>query len=171
MAAPTILIVDDDYTYSRLIGDVPSEAGYRVRVAEDGCSALQSVCISRPALVLLDLMLPGLSGDEVLTQLRSGPHPDLPVVVLSANPDAQALLQHGASAILTNPFRWDELLACVATGAPPCHGSLVLAKALRATMSGYHCRRRSSRKTWWSLKLLDSVRSPAGRCWCAVARS
>jgi CheY-like chemotaxis protein len=118
MAAPTILIVDDDYTYSRLIADVLGEAGYRVTVAEDGYSALQSVCTCRPALVLLDLMLPGLIGDEVLAQLRSGPHPEIPVVVLSANPDAQLLLQQGASAILTKPFQWDALLACVAYCCP-----------------------------------------------------
>jgi CheY-like chemotaxis protein len=116
----TILVVDDDFAFTRVLSDVLSDAGYRILVAEDGPRALQVVCAQRPALVLLDLVLPGMSGTAVLAQLRSGANPTLPVIILSANPAANALLQDGANAVLIKPFHWDALLACVAN-LVQCH--------------------------------------------------
>ena len=110
----TILVVDDDFAFTRVLSDVFSDAGHRTLVAEDGPRALQLVRAQRPTLALIDLILPGMSGAALLAQIRSDADPALPVVILSANPAARALLHDGASAVLIKPFHWDELLACVA---------------------------------------------------------
>jgi CheY-like chemotaxis protein len=115
---PTILVADDDFAFTRVLSDVLSDAGYRTLVAEDGPRALQVVRAPRPALVLLDLMLPGMSAAAVLAEIRSDADPTLAVIILSANPAARALLRDGASAVLIKPFHWDALLACVAELVP-----------------------------------------------------
>jgi len=110
----SILLVEDDTAVARLLADVLSDAGYRVQIAEDGPSALRVIAASPPALVLLDLMLPGMSGRDVLARLRRADTPKLPVVVISANPFAQDLLTQGANAVLIKPVAFDELLVCIA---------------------------------------------------------
>jgi two-component system, sensor histidine kinase and response regulator len=109
----TILVVDDNAVYSRLIADILSEAGYHVQIAEDGPTALRMIAAALPALVVLDLMLPGMSGRDVLARLRGPGIPNLPVIIISANPAAHELLSQGANAVLIKPLAFDELLACV----------------------------------------------------------
>ena len=74
----TIWIIDDDAAIGDLEQELLERAGYAVRRAYSGTEALLLLKDSRPALVLLDLMLPGLSGEEVLPQLRG-----IPVIVES----------------------------------------------------------------------------------------
>jgi len=109
----TILIVDDNAVYSRLIADILSEADYQVQIAEDGPTALRMIAAAPPALVVLDLMLPGMSGRDVLARLRRPGIPNLPIIIISANPAAHELLSQGANAVLIKPLMFDELLACV----------------------------------------------------------
>ena len=108
----TIWIIDDDAAIGDLEQELLERAGYAVRRAYSGTEALLLLKDSRPDLVLLDLMLPGLSGEEVLPQLRG-----IPVIVVSAKAAVQDkvdLLLGGAADYLTKPFDTAELLARVA---------------------------------------------------------
>jgi CheY-like chemotaxis protein len=77
---PRILIIEDDPVAARVYGQYLKKGGYHVMVATDGHTGLQKAAQLRPDGVLLDVMLPGLSGVEVLKQLRAT-RPELPVVV------------------------------------------------------------------------------------------
>ena len=108
----TILIIDDDAAIGSLEQEVLERAGYAVPRAYSGTEALLLLKTSRPDLILLDLMLPGLSGEEVLPQLRG-----IPTIVVSAKAAVQdkvGLLLGGAVDYLTKPFDTQELLARVA---------------------------------------------------------
>lgn len=108
----TILIIDDDAAIGDLEQEVLARAGYAVLRAYSGTEALLLLRSSRPDLILLDLMLPGLSGEEVLPQIRG-----IPVIVVSVRASVQdkvALLLGGAADYLTKPFDTKELLARVA---------------------------------------------------------
>lgn len=108
----TILIIDDDVTIGNLEQEVLERAGYAVQRAYSGTEALLLLKESKPALVLLDLMLPGLSGEELLPQIQG-----IPVIVVSAKTtveDKVDLLLGGAADYLTKPFDTKELLARIA---------------------------------------------------------
>lgn len=108
----TILIVDDDLQIGNMVEEVLRRAGYAVRRAYSGTEALLAIQAKRPDLVLLDLMLPGLSGEEVLPKLSG-----IPVIVVSAKAevtDKVSLLLGGAADYLTKPFDTKELLARIA---------------------------------------------------------
>ena len=107
-----ILIIDDDETIGNLEQEVLERAGYHVLRAYSGTEALLVLKSSQPDLILLDLMLAGLSGEEILPRFRG-----IPVIVVSAKTTVQdkvALLLGGAADYLTKPFDTKELLARVA---------------------------------------------------------
>lgn len=107
--AKTILVVDDDIQISDMLAEVLGRAGYEVCRAYSGTEALLALEKRRPDLVLLDLMLPGLTGEQVLPRLSG-----TPVIVLSAKAetaDKVALLLGGAADYMTKPFDTAELLA------------------------------------------------------------
>ena len=108
----TILIIDDDAAIGSLEQEVLERAGYAALRAYSGTEALLLLKTSRPDLILLDLMMPGLSGEEVLPRLRG-----IPTIVVSAKAAVQdkvGLLLGGAADYLTKPFDTQELLARVA---------------------------------------------------------
>ena len=108
----TILIIDDDAAIGNLEQEVLERAGYAVLRAYSGTEALLLLKSSRPDLILLDLMLPGLSGEEVLPRIQG-----IPVIVVSAKTAVQDkvdLLLSGAADYLTKPFDTKELSARVA---------------------------------------------------------
>ena len=108
----TILIIDDDVAIGNLEQEILEQAGYAVRRAYSGTEALLALQGSRPDLILLDLMLPGLSGEALLPRLKG-----IPVIVVSAKAAVQDkvdLLLGGAADYLTKPFDTKELLARVA---------------------------------------------------------
>src|SRR5262249_27684626 len=78
-----VLVVDDDATVSDVVRRYLERAGYSVRLAGDGPSALDAYAEGVPDLVVLDLMLPGIDGLEVCRRLRAS-SPDLPVIMLTA---------------------------------------------------------------------------------------
>ena len=80
----TIAIIDDDIHIGNLLEEVLQKAGYQILRAYSGTEALYLVSRHRPDLVLLDLMLPGLTGEEVLERIK-----DIPVIVVSAKVDVQ----------------------------------------------------------------------------------
>lgn len=115
--APTtdrILVVDDESEIVALVAYHLAKAGYRVSTAGTGEDALEAARRDRPALIVLDLMLPGLSGFDVLEQLRSEESTrDVAVLMLTARreePDRIRGLSLGADDYLTKPFSPAELV-------------------------------------------------------------
>ncbi|HET7274708.1 MAG TPA: response regulator transcription factor [Longimicrobiaceae bacterium] len=113
-----ILIVDDEPDISALLAYHFARESYRVRTAADGPEALGAVEKERPDLVILDLMLPGMSGLEVLEELRRRDESrEIPVVLLTARSeegDRIAGLRLGADDYVTKPFSPQELILRVA---------------------------------------------------------
>ena len=112
MTGSVIAIVDDDVYIGDMLEELLRREGYGVLRAYSGTEALMLLEDRRPDLILLDLMLPGLNGEEVLPNLTG-----IPVIVLSARAaveDKVDLLQGGAADYLTKPFDTRELLARVA---------------------------------------------------------
>ena len=108
----TILIIEDDTAIGNLEQEILRREGYAVLRAYSGTEALLLLKDKRPDLILLDLMLPGLSGEEILPLIRN-----IPVIVVSAKVTVQDkvdLLLGGAADYLTKPFDAGELLARVA---------------------------------------------------------
>lgn len=107
-----ILIIDDDVYIGNMLEEALTKEGYRVSHAYSGTEALFVLSGSKPDLVLLDLMLPGLNGEEVLPQIKG-----IPVIILSAKTDIDnkvELLLGGAADYVTKPFHTKELLARIA---------------------------------------------------------
>lgn len=111
---PTILVIDDDAVIRMLVRDVLSIEGYDVEEAVDGFAGLRAIEAKRPDCVILDVMMPGLDGHNVLERIRSADGgPDLPVIMLTAAADdAQAwrAWTEGVDYFLPKPFEPDELL-------------------------------------------------------------
>jgi two-component system, OmpR family, phosphate regulon response regulator PhoB len=109
-----ILVVDDETDIVALVAYHLAKAGYRVSTAGNGADALALARQERPALLVLDLMLPGMSGFEVLEQLRTDESTrDVAVLMLTARreePDRIRGLSLGADDYLTKPFSPQELV-------------------------------------------------------------
>lgn len=112
--AKTILICEDDDNLRQLIRVVIG-AGYRIVEAGDGDEALALAGEHRPDLIILDLMMPRMSGLDVLSRLRDDVSADgTHIVVMTAWPDSgDAALEAGADRFLQKPFELDELTAIV----------------------------------------------------------
>lgn len=107
-----ILIIDDDVHIGNVLEEMLLKNGYKVMRAYSGTEALLVLGQSQPDLVLLDLMLPGLSGEELLPHIEG-----IPVIVLSAKVDIDNkvdLLLNGAADYVVKPFNSKELLARIA---------------------------------------------------------
>ena len=115
--APLILCADDDEDILSLVSLRLERAGVRVLQAVDGDAALAAVRSERPALAVLDVMMPKQTGYEVLTALRADPaFADLKVILLSARvqeADVELGLNAGADAYLAKPFKAGDLVAKV----------------------------------------------------------
>lgn len=105
----SIMIIDDDIFIGNMLEETLTKEGYRIFRAYSGTEALLMLSSHKPDLVLLDLMLPGLSGEEVLPKIFG-----IPVIVVSAKVDVSdkvQLLLGGATDYVTKPFEINELLA------------------------------------------------------------
>ncbi len=108
----TIAVIDDDVYIGNLLEEVLQKEGYAVLRAYSGTEAVLLLSQQHPDLILLDLMLPGLSGDAVLPKITG-----IPVIVVSAKVDVEEkvrLLLGGAADYVTKPFSLPELLARIA---------------------------------------------------------
>lgn len=108
--APHLLLVDDDQQLAAMLHEFLELQGFKVDVIGDGEAALEQIAIQPPELVILDVMLPGINGFEVLEQLRKT-H-DLPVIMLTARgeeSDRILGLMRGADDYLPKPFNPLEL--------------------------------------------------------------
>ncbi len=111
-AGPLVLVVEDELPMRKFLRAFLSGAGYRPVEAASGKEALEQALQEQPELVILDLGLPDMDGQQVLQRLREWSH--APIIVLSVrNKDSQkiAALDHGANDYLTKPFSTGELLA------------------------------------------------------------
>jgi putative two-component system response regulator len=112
---PKALVVDDNSGVRTLLCHALRNEGYEVESAADGLEALQTVHLWMPDLILLDIDMPGLSGDEVCRQLKIGPTTRLiPVVMITANEKDNgkvAAWNYGADEFLPKPFRMMEVIA------------------------------------------------------------
>jgi two-component system, NtrC family, response regulator GlrR len=112
-----ILLVDDDPDLLKLISLRLTSAGYRVRTADSGETALATIAVERPATVITDLRMPGIDGLQLFQAIHRQ-HPALPVIILTAHgtiPDAVSATQRGVFGYLTKPFDSQELLQKVAS--------------------------------------------------------
>jgi len=111
---PLVLVVDNDPALLKLMGDSLGLAGYRVITASEGKTALQFVEDSKPALVLLDIMMPGMDGWQVCEQVRQ--FSQVPIIMLTARGQSEDEihgLEVGADGYIVKPFSVDVALARV----------------------------------------------------------
>ena len=111
-----VLVVDDEEFVRLLVAEILERNGYRVEMASDGTTALTLMQARRPDLVILDLMMPGLTGWAVLERMRrAGDMP--PVVILTAHGSYEAftrVVREGVAGYISKPFSLEELLVTCA---------------------------------------------------------
>lgn len=144
MSSPTLLVVEDDAAIRRGLVDCLALSGYRVIEAGEGREALRLVLAQDLDLVLLDVMLPGLDGLEVLAELRRS-RPALPVILVTARgaeEDRVRGLRGGADDYVVKPFSSQELLARVEAVLRRCAERPDAVGCLRADGTRVHLERR-----------------------------
>ena len=115
-----VLVVDDHAPIREFVCAALVGAGYAVREAGDGAEALRLAQEARPAVILLDIGLPGMDGRQALAAYRRGPGPHAPVVLMTAAGDIDLYAaEEGAADLLSKPFSVAELLAVVGRYVPP----------------------------------------------------
>lgn len=120
-----ILIIEDESSLSLFMKKGLEQAGYNVETAEDGTQGISKAVNGNFDLILLDLMLPGMNGFELLKNLRSF-RIDVPVIIISAlSGTGQVVegLELGAVDYIKKPFEWDELLARIRVAARKSTGT------------------------------------------------
>jgi CheY-like chemotaxis protein len=112
-----VLIIDDSNTECLFMGQALQSAGYQVLIANDGTQGLRMLSQERPLCLVLDIVLPGMSGFDVCRQLRSQDvWRDLPIVIVStknSTSDRFWAQRQGANQYLSKPFKGDELVKVV----------------------------------------------------------
>jgi DNA-binding response OmpR family regulator len=106
-----VLVVDDETQVAAMLRDTLMDTGYLVKTAVSGLEALGLMPVFQPDVVLLDVMMPGMSGVDVLAQLQRE-HPRVPVVMVTANQDehaARRMLAAGAFDYVPKPCPLDVL--------------------------------------------------------------
>jgi DNA-binding response OmpR family regulator len=108
-----VLVADDDADIRDLVEFKLTQAGYTVQAVGDGLSAWEAFEAARPELVVLDVMMPGLSGIDVLRKIRESEAADVPVLLLSAksrDSDVDTGFAVGATDYVVKPFSPRELM-------------------------------------------------------------
>src|SRR6476661_7182378 len=114
--AITVLVADDNDVAQRLCRRVLEKAGYSVLIAADGLQAVEVALSKRPAMILMDVAMPGIDGIEAMRRIKAE-IPGQPIVIASAHSmasDRERFLAAGADDILSKPFRLADLVAIVA---------------------------------------------------------
>jgi len=111
---PLVLVVEDDPMIAQLLVLMFRSQGYHGVIAPDGASAAAQLQTMQPDLITLDLNLPGMSGAQLLADLRATPATAaLPVIIISACSDIEPAISDRAQAVLCKPFGIEELMAVV----------------------------------------------------------
>ena len=112
-----VLVVEDEPNISEALRFILSRQGWHVDVTGDGTTALHAIRGAAPQLVILDLMLPGITGFDILRALRDDPSTrDLPVLMLTAkgqSADRESAERLGATRFMTKPFANADIVAAV----------------------------------------------------------
>jgi two-component system cell cycle response regulator DivK len=117
----TVLVADDNDVAQRLCRRVLEKAGYNVLIAVDGLQAVEVAMSQRPAMILMDVAMPGIDGIEAMKRIKAQ-IPNQPIVIASAHSmasDRERFLAAGADDILSKPFRLADLVAIVAKLTAP----------------------------------------------------
>lgn len=112
----TVLVADDNDVAQRLCKRVLEKAGYGVLIAADGLQAVDIALKQRPAMILMDVAMPGIDGLEAMRRIKLE-MPKVPIVIASAHSmasDRERFLAAGADDVLSKPFRLADLIAIVA---------------------------------------------------------
>lgn len=110
-----ILLVDDEVDFIVTLAERLELRGVNARVAHDGEAALKAVADNVPQVIVLDVMMPGMKGIEVLQKIK-GEHPEVKVILLTGQGktrDGIEGMQHGAFAYLTKPLDLEELIRTI----------------------------------------------------------
>ncbi len=113
--AGDILVVDDETDIVNLVVELLQDEGYEVRSAFNGEMALAEIAQQQPAMILMDMYMPQMTGIMLIEHMRTNGISDIPVVLMTASPRAaESLLHMDGVDYLAKPFDIDELLQCVA---------------------------------------------------------
>lgn len=118
----TIAVIDDDIHISDMLSDLLGREGYKVICAHSGTEAVSLLSREKPDIVLLDLMMPGLSGEQILPKIKN-----IPTIIISAKADVDnkiKLLLDGAADYITKPFNTGELLARITVQLRKSHADI-----------------------------------------------
>ncbi|HEV8534505.1 MAG TPA: response regulator [Candidatus Limnocylindria bacterium] len=120
-----VLVIEDDDDTRRLIEQELDEAGYEVVPALDGRHALRLAKTAKPAVLLVDIGLPVMNGDEFVRRWRSSPQAgDAAIVIVSGRKDARDVAKAlGVETVIPKPFRIEHLVATVGRFAHPAGGT------------------------------------------------
>ncbi len=117
MCTPRVLVVEDDEAIRDSIAEILVDEGYEVSLAADGWAGLLTARARRPDVVVLDLVMPGMSGSEYLAASHADPAlAEVPVVLMTATAelsDATAAATLGVAAVCVKPFRAHRLLRAI----------------------------------------------------------
>lgn len=110
-----ILVIDDDEAIREMISMMLTDDGYIVQTANNGGVALEKIAQQQPSLILLDMLMPIVDGEEFNRRYSAMPGPHAPIVLISANRDegATRALAMKTSGYLAKPFRLEDLLKLV----------------------------------------------------------
>jgi len=111
----TVLVADDNEGAQRLCKRVLEKAGYGVLIAADGLQAVDIALSQRPAMILMDVAMPGIDGLEAMRRIKAEV-PAMPIVIASAHSmasDRERFLAAGADNVLSKPFRLADLISIV----------------------------------------------------------
>ena len=114
MTQKRILIVEDEANLAKVIQFNLEKAGYHTEEASDGAEVMEKIGLSRPDLVLLDLLIPSINGWEVARMIRGNPATkDIKILMLSIVSDGKKANEVGADAYIVKPFSMEELLNAI----------------------------------------------------------
>ena len=117
MTGKRVLVIEDERNISEAIRFILTREGWQVDVTADGAAALASLSAAPPDMVILDLMLPGISGFDILRSLRASPATqDVPVLMLTAkgqSADRDEAARLGVTRFMTKPFANADVVATV----------------------------------------------------------
>ena len=131
MVKQKILIIEDDLEICNLLKEFLEESGYDIKTAYTGIDGMRALKVSTYDLVILDLMLPFKSGDEILREMRG--FSNIPVIILSAKDTVHMkvdLLRLGADDYVTKPFDLNEILARIESNLRRCSTDIILKKSI-----------------------------------------
>ncbi|HEX2570574.1 MAG TPA: response regulator [Polyangia bacterium] len=156
--SPTILVVDDDGMARDFLRRTLGKEGYRVVSAPGGPDALRLAETEKPAVITLDLQMPGMDGHAVLRALKKNPKSShIPVVMISVQDERTMAFGLGASEVMTKPIQREQLIALVRRFTSERHGrSALLVENEGAARSLFQ---RLLEREGWSVAVADSVRT------------